>query len=211
MQIDSLIRYLTPELQAAPDELLRVAVVQSVQTLCSKAHVWRELQDPTPLQNGVRDYQPDVPPGARIVNIESIHCGAVPLTPLTLSELSWRLPDWQTAQSTSPTFYVGGNDWGSVDVYPLPKNPTESLVFRVEFEPLITATSLPDFLLQRYQDEISMGVKARCMVIPNTNWSDIALAEYWRGRFDESVASAAIKMIHERNSGSIRVKPRAFA
>lgn len=211
MQVDSLIRYLTPELQACPDEMLRVAAVQSVQVLCSKAHIWRELQDPVPLEDGVRDYQPDVPPGARITNIEFVHCGTRPLEPLTRSELSWRMPDWQTAAGTSPTYYVGGNDWGSIDVYPLPVNPTESLVFRVEFEPHISATSLPDFLLQRYQEQISMGVKARCMVIPNTNWSNLALAEYWRERFDVAVSEAAINMIHERNSGSIRVKPRPFA
>lgn len=211
MQIADFVKYLVPELRACPDEMLRVHLVQSVQALCQKAHVWRELQDPTPLQDGVRDYQPDLPPGARIVNVESIHCGPRPLTPLTRSELSWRLPDWETAAGSSPSFYVGGNDWGSIDVYPLPVMPTESLSIRAEYEPLIGATSLPDFLLQRYQDEISMGVKSRAMVMPGTPWTNIELGEYWRARFESAVADAAIKMLHERSSGSITVKPRRFA
>lgn len=211
MQLADFYQYVSPELPGCPDETLRRAIVQSVQVLCRKAHIWRELQDPVPLQDGVRDYQPDAPTGGRIVNVESIHCGPRPLTPLIRSELSWRLPDWQTATGSSPSFYVGGNDWGSIDVYPMPVSPTESLTIRAEYEPLITATSLPDFLLQRYQEEISMGVKSRAMVMPGTPWSNVGLGEYWRARFDSATADAAIKMIHERNSGSITVKPRRFA
>lgn len=211
MQIADFTKYLVPELQGCPDEMLRVAVVQSVRTLCQKAHIWRELQDPLELRDGQREYEPDAPAGARIVLIDEVFCGPVKLHAATLNELSWRLPDWQTAQGTSPAYYTGANDWGMINVYPLPKDPTESLTIRAEYEPLIGATALPDFILQRYQDAIEMGVKARCMVMPGAPWSNPAMGDYWRERFDREVSSAAIKMIHERNSGSIRVAPRRFA
>ena len=185
--------------------------MQSVQVLCKKAHVWRELQEPVPLVDGVRDYEPDMPSGSRIVLIDEVFCGSKKLHAATLNELSWRMPDWQSAAGSSPAYYTGSNDWGVINVYPMPKDPTESLTFRAEFEPLAAATQLPDFLLQRYEDEIAAGVRARCMITPGTTWFNLALADYWRARFDELVSTAAIKMIHERNAGTLRVRPRPFA
>ena len=151
-----------------------------------------------------------MPSGARIVNIESVFCGPRQMDPVTLDSLKWKLPDWQTAEGTEPTFYMGANDWGVINVYPLPRNPTGTITLRAEFEPLMTATVLPDFILQRYQEAIEMGAKARCMITPKTTWSDPAMSEYWRVRFEDAVGEATIKMLHERNSGSIRVQPRAF-
>ena len=210
MQLADFYQYVSPDLPGCPDETLRRAIVQSVQTMCRKAHIWRELQDPIQLVNGVREYEPDVPSGARIVNIEEVFCGARTLEAVTLSALSWKLPDWQAAESSEPVFYMGANDWGVINVYPLPRNPLGEITLRAEFEPLMTATVLPDFLLQRYQEAIEMGAKARCMITPKTTWADPVMSEYWRVRFDDAVGEATIKMLHERNSGSIRVQPRAF-
>lgn len=210
MQLADFYPYVSPDLPGCPDETLRRAIVQSVQTLCKKAHVWRELQDPVALVDNVREYEPDVPSGARIVNIEEVFCGSRPLDAVTLASLKWKLPDWQTSQGNEPVFYMGANDWGVINLYPLPKNPTGSITMRVEFEPLMTATALPDFLLQRYQDAIEMGVKARCMIMSKVAWSDPVMAGYWRTQFESAVGDATINMLHERNSGSIRVQPRAF-
>ena len=210
MQLADFYQYVSPELPGCPDETLRRAIVQSVQVLCRKAHIWRELQEPIQLVDGVREYEPDAPSGSRIVNIEEAFCGARTLEAVTLSALSWKLPDWQAAESSEPVFYMGANDWGVINVYPLPRNPLGEITLRAEFEPLINATALPDFILQRYQDAIEMGAKARCMVMPKVTWSDPATGEYWRARFDSAVSDATIKMLHERNSGSIRVQPRAF-
>lgn len=210
MQIADFYQYVSPELPGCPDETLRRAIVQSVQTLCRKAHIWRELQDPIQLVDGVREYEPDVPAGARIVNIEEVFCGSSHLEAVTLGAIKWKMPDWQTAEGSEPVYYMGANDWGVINVYPLPKDPAAELTLRAEFEPLMGATVLPDFILQRYQEVIEMGVKARCMIMPKVTWSDPATGEYWRARFDSAASDAAIKMLHERNSGSIRVQPRRF-
>lgn len=210
MQLADFYQFVSPDLPGCPDETLRRAIVQSVQTLCRKAHIWRELQDPIPLINGVRDYEPDAPTGGRIINIEEVFCGTMPLDAVTLSSLKWKLPDWQTAASSEPAFYMGSNDWGVINVYPMPTNPTGSLTMRAEFEPLMTATSLPDDIMLRYQETIEMGVKARCMIMSRAMWSDPVMAEHWRLRFESAVGDSIINMLHERNSGSIRVQPRAF-
>lgn len=210
MQLADFYPYVSPDLPGCPDETLRRAIVQSVQVLCKKAHIWRELQDPIRLIEGVREYEPEVPAGARIVNIEEVFCGSSPLEAVTLGALKWKMPDWQTAEGSEPVYYMGANDWGVINVYPLPKDPTAELTLRAEFEPLMGATVLPDFILQRYQEAIEMGVKARCMIMPKVTWSDPATGEYWRARFDSEVSDATIKMLHERNSGSIQVQPRQF-
>lgn len=210
MQIADFLRYLVPELRGCPDEMLRAAIIEVVQELCREGKVWRELQDPTPLMTGVRDYAPDVPAGARITKVSEAFCGGRELPLLTLGDLARRMPDWQTARGSSPAFGVGANDWGVINVYPLPVEPTESLTFRAEFEPLDNATALPDLLLQRYREAIKCGVKGSCMAMPNTPWSNPQLAIYWRDKFEGHISDAKIQMIHERNDGSIRVAPRAF-
>ena len=81
---------------------------------------------------------------------------------------------------------------------------------RVEFEPLITATSLPDLIMQRYQDAIEAGTKYRCMLMPKMPWSDTGLAAYWRAEFEKKIDEACIQKLHEGVSGSIRVRPIPF-
>ena len=48
------------------------------------------------------------------------------------------------------------------------------------------------------------------MAMSKVAWSDPVAAEYWRQLFESDVGDATIKMLHERNSGSIRVQPRRF-
>lgn len=210
MQIADFYPIVAPDLPGCPDETLRRAIVASVLTLCSEARIWRELQDPIQLVDGLREYDIDAPAGGRITNIDEVFCGSRELPRLTLNELNWRLPDWQTSKGSSPAFYTSSNDWGSINVYPMPFEPTETIVCRAEYEPQSKATSLPDFILERYEDEIAMGTKARCMITKNVPWSDATMAEYWRARFGDAVSDAKIKMIHERSRGNMRVKPRPF-
>lgn len=210
MLIADFFPYVASQLPRCPDETLRVAVVLAVQKLCDKAHIWRETQFTIPLINGSNEIDPDYPAGARVVNVSDVSCGGEPVHPVTLSELSWRMPDWQTAEGSRPAYFTGSDDWGTINVYPKPKDPTESLTMRVDFEPLITATSLPDFILQRYQGAITSGVLSHCMLMPNTTWSNPQMGIYWRDRFESDASDAAIKMLHDKVTGGLRVVPRRF-
>ena len=210
MLIADFYKYVLPSAPGCPDELLRQEIVGAVQKLCNRAHVWRELQDPVPLEHLTAEYEPDYPLGARVVNVECVWVGNREIRNLTFGELNNRLPDWRTSQGSEPAYFTGSNDWGVIRFIPMPYNPTSSYQLRAEFEPKIDATSLPDFILQRYQAEIVMGAKSALMLMDGVTWSNPSKGEYWRQQFENALCNAAIKMIHERNSGSVRVRSIAF-
>lgn len=210
MQIAAFIRYLVPELRQCPDEMLRVFVVDAITDLCQHAKVWRQVQDPQPLQDGVRDYQPDLPGGARVVRVEKVFCGAREVHGKTFAALTRDMPDWQTSEGNEPYAFVGAEDWLSINVYPLPRNPTASITMRVEFEPLVGAESMPDPLLQRFRGEVAAYVKAEAMMMSGVAWSNPALSTFWRKRYEDMRGKVKIAMIRERTGGTTMVHKRAF-
>jgi hypothetical protein len=212
MTLDGFLPYVLPEVIGCPDPTARAAVLSAAAEFCRQTRAWSEIQDPVPLVNNVQDYDLDMPPQSYALTVISIHIGSRKLTPVSMDQLSYSLPNWQTAIAPEPNFYNSAVERGSVRVYPIPTEVVTpfGMAMRVAYVPLLSATTLPDFLGQRYLEVIASGAKARLMVVPGQVFSNPNLGAYYQQKFDDAIVNARIEEAMDRVPGKLTVKARTF-
>lgn len=211
MTLDQFMPFMLVELPGCPDPLIRQALLRAAEEFCRRTSAWNEIQEPIQLVAGVRDYDLDVPPGARVCAVLSVHVGSQALAPANAATLQRRVPGWMTAEATEPAFYNLVPDRDLLSVYPMPSEyASASMTVRAAYAPRFDAGSLPDFLGQRYLDAITGGAKAILMLMPTKLWSNPALAAYGRKQFDDALVDAMAEELHGRTVGSVGLQPRGF-
>lgn len=210
MKIEDFYRYVAIECQGAPDELLRQAIVQAAKDFCSRTHAWSQITDPIDLIDGQADYDLDFPFGASPITVDAVWCGGREMRAVTMAQISDVLPDWRTAESNVPQFYNMAHSLSSIRVFATPKDPADSLVLSIVYEPTLAATTLPDFLLDGNGEAIATGAKGRLMLMHNKQWSNAPIGAAYRDAFDNMIVDERIKILHDRVPGTIRVQPRRF-
>ena len=203
--------YIRADVTECPDPLIISAVVSACIDFCRDTLAWTELQDYLPLFNGVSDYEIDVPPQSRVIQVMDVWLEGSRLAPVTLKDLQRLMPNWSTAESSLPVYYTSAVERGMIRLFPKPMNVTGSkLVARVALIPTSNAAVLPDFLSLHYFETIASGAKARLLLMPSASWFNAALAERHRQLFLEGITNARIAEIHDRTPSTINVQFKKF-
>lgn len=205
MKVSDFSRFILPEVIGCPDPVLEQAVVQTAYEFCDKTGAWDEVQDPQALVAGTGDYDIDVPPGAILMRVRNVWIDGQAVASETFERVAVMSRDLG-----SPVYFNAAIDRAQIRLFPTPSADGGQMVVRAVYAPAMTATSLPDFLLQRHTDAISSGAKARLMLMPNMVWSNAQLGSYHSDRFTSGIVSARIESLHDRVEGSPRVSPRSF-
>lgn len=209
MQLDDFFPYVLAEVPACPDITVRLALVQTAIDFCQKTLAWNTFNDPIRLLSGFRDYDLDAISQARVLMVESLFLGAREVYARTTQELQSVMPDWQTAEG-SPLYYNSPDSRDVVRVYPKPNTTGDTLLAKVVYVPLSSATTLPDFLGNDHMDTIASGTKARLMMMPEPLWTNPAMSAYYQGAYSLARENERITQIHERTRGNLTVTPRRF-
>ena len=211
MKIEALFPYILPDVPGAPDVTVEQALRLSAIEFCVKTTAWDEIQDPMTLIDEQNEYEVEVPTGSRVVVVKNVWAINRELKPVTMTELQRLIPNWQVAQSTLPTYYNAPRDQGSLTVYPIPNEAQGAeITIRACYAPTLSATTLPDAMINRYLEPIVSGAKARLMTAPGKGWSNPALSAYHQKQFDDGVVRAKIDVIHDKTQGVVAVKPIRF-
>lgn len=211
MKIEALFPYILPDVPGAPDITVKQALLNSAIEFCVQTHAWNEICDPVALVDGERDYDIDVPNGARVVTLKNVWAANRELIPVTMAQLQDKMPNWQDATGSQPAYFNIPGETSTVRVYPIPQLANSALLtFRAVYAPLLSAALLPDSLINRYLEPIISGAKHRLMLAPGKGWSNPPLAEFHRAQFDDGMVKAKIDVIHEKAQGSIKVRPVRF-
>jgi hypothetical protein len=98
---------------------------------------------------------------------------------------------------------------GTIQISPTPK-ADEAQAFWVEVSatPKRDSCELPDFLYERYREEISNGAMWRAVRIPNVKWHDRLSAKEYRDLYNMGVATAGTERLLNRTTGLIRLQPK---
>jgi len=200
MKLEEFYRHILPEVLGCPDPTLNAKIIAAAAEFCRETLVWNEVQDPFALEDGVYDYDLDVPAGAFIVTVMDVWSNDRLLSPT-----STKIPFGQSAEPSQ--FRV--SEFNTLRVFPTPASPTSSLMVHAAYAPLSTATSLPDSLV-RFMDGIAAGAKADLMLMPAVSWSNQELATYYRQKFTTAIADCRIAEMHSRVNSSLTVAPRMF-
>ena len=210
--IADIVHYVRLETPGVMDEIIVQTMAAVAMDFCTRTSVWDEIQDPVALIDGLSDYDMEPPSRqARVLTISQVWVSGQTLESITMTQLPNVLPNWQSATAPLPRYYNAARDWKAITVFPTPRDAERALMtFRAQYAPTRTATTLPDFLLERYLDALVSGTKARLMTQVNVPWSNPANGMYQAGLYEQAVTNARIDQLHERTPGVLRVAPRKF-
>lgn len=208
MTPDQLLPYLLPEVPGVPDSLATQTIMRTANDFCWETGVWNEIQDPISVIDNVSQYDFDTPTGAQIVTIKSIWMANRELVPVTMERLQELIPNWQVAKGSDPAYYNAAQDYTYFTIYPTPLDANKAkMTVRAVYTPDQFGTYLPQFLVDKFLDELLAGAKARLMQMPGKSWSDGALAGVNQSIYENGIVKAKVFIAHDKVAGSPRVRP----
>lgn len=177
--------YILPDVTGCPLPVVRQALMLAISEFCRKGKAWQADCSAGTTSDGVSLYTIVPPAGAAVCCIESASLGGRELcTDAYTSE----------ARGTIKLIY--------------PSNG-QAIAVKATLEPLITAVTLPDLLLE-YIEGLASGAKYRLMIQPGKPWSSPDLAVFHKRMFDEAIGAAFAQQAHGRSVRSLEVKPVRF-
>lgn len=208
MTPDQLLPYLLPEVPGCPDTLAKQTIMRTCNDFCWETGVWNEIQDPIAVRDNVNEYDLETPSGAQIVTVKSIWMVNRELVPVTMERLQELIPNWQEATGSDPAYYNSATDYSTVRIYPIPLGANGAMMtIRAIYTPDQFGTFIPNFLVDKFLDEILAGAKARLMIMPEKTWSNPQLAAVNQVMYSEGITRAKVFMAHDKVAGSPRVRP----
>lgn len=140
------------------------------------------------------DLYPYLPVDTSIVDILSIkYQDGTPIRFMARDQLNEQILDWQNQEGTNkPDYYtlIEPGSWSFV-----PSKPSQDLsaafTFRVSLAPKVPdRTTLPDFLLDEWDEALAAGALASLYALPGRDWSDVNLATAHSIAFESWVIKA---------------------
>jgi hypothetical protein len=200
--------FLTEVLVYAPnlnEPLAHRVIRDAARDLCFKARLWRErdsIQIDDPTYEGICTIQ-----DADIVEIEQAKFNGVNLTPVTKRWLDGFNCDWQNSEvSSGAAQYVTQLNPNTVTVYPFAEGTLE---LGLILQPSLTATTMPDWLLDLHRGLIGQGAAARALLLPGEN-SNPTLGAGLQSIFESKVASAKTQSVKGQQGARLRTKGDYF-
>jgi|GEM_PF-2387043 len=181
-----------------PEPLFTQHILQAARKYCLKSRVWRPDLDSYDLVDGTKEYTlaptvSTVTYAARIDVIVEVRWNSE--TGVTNGDkgavINWR--DYSFNPNTNVlTFDTAPTD----DV-------TSGLDVQAVLVPHLSASDLPDWVLNNYAEAIQSGALASLLKIPQETWTDKAEAEAQRLDFRNWIAKAKADIAAEYRDGSI--------
>ena len=207
---DSLMGQVMPFLPGAPYPMVISAFNQSARELCRRAKCWSEWQDIT-LVADQAGYS--LTPATDDSSIRVIRAIIIPprkpMTPITNDEIIRNRPYLLSAIG-EPTAYVVNQDM-SVTLYPKPTTAQAGVIAkaRVSFVPNSDSVTLPADLIERFEEVLIDGCKARMFATPGA-WFEPNASAFHKQEFANGVAKAEIDLLTDYGSADLIVQKRAF-
>lgn len=198
MLVNDFSRFILPDVVGCPDPVLQQAIVQTAFDFCDKTGAWDALVNDIIVTSGTASYTLPAVTDAMAMRAKDVWINGI------------RIDNGRISRGSVDVTYDSANGFGAITIRPTPQQDG-SMSIRVVYAPTLTATTLPDWLMARYEQAISAGTKARLMLIPNTGWSNPQLAVMYRQMYDAAVTDARIESSFDRASGSIHIPPIRFA
>lgn len=163
--------------------------------LCRDTQVWIETLDPIDVVANTATYALNTPAAvddAAIAMVKWAWYGTRPITFSTLEELGQLSSYWPDDTANEPTNYTQQAQ-DTLTLYPKPLlASTGALKMKAALMPSLNATGIPDWIGQKYIQDIAFGTKAVLMAMFGKPWSNPDGSVYYRNLFEASKTKATI-------------------
>jgi hypothetical protein len=151
----------------------------------ARTYLWREQIDAIYVAVNQVDY--DLDSDAVVEDVISVVHNE---TPLTRTDL--RLIDTEKLSEVGePREYWVQADQ-SIRIFPTPEERTTLKVYAV-LKPSRSGTGVEDWIYETWADTLVSGVVARLAMIPNKEWTDVAMASNQKLMFERAITNARIR------------------
>lgn len=208
--ISDLLPEVLVEASGCPNLLATRALRRAAREFCKQSGYWRAeltstltLEDATP-EYSLTDLLPSdaVLDGVLSVIRESDGEEVKSKSPLQLDAMS---TDWRD-ETGEPEFYTQFAPT-SIRIVPYPTTTTDSLRILARYTLSRTATTIPDVVLDRYDEGIFAGAVANLLQTPKQPWSNATRALDFEAQFQAAIAEAqseAERFFSRRRTGTVR-------
>lgn len=201
---------IVPDLPGAPTlTLVKNAIRNAAIEFCDRTWVYRVAHDPLAVEANVPDYELEPPTKTALVKVLRAWYDKKEIYPKTQDELAQLFSHWPSITGT-PLYFTQR----SPDVLLLVPTPAASLqdalTAEIAIKPTRASTGISTDLFEKYLEEIAYGAKARLFAMSRKPWSDVTLAAYNRGMFDECVGKAKVQAVKGHTRARLRVKPHFY-
>jgi hypothetical protein len=192
--------FIRAELPGIPEPLLVAATADAVSDFISKSEVWKYtspvlLDWTTALLFPAIVPGTDIPADMRVVRFDTVKYASdgVSLREIpfkTRQQLDGLYSDWEVKTGNTPLYWtMDGPD--TPRIVPI---ATANVAGSIQVRSIVSSSSglatLPDFIMDEYDEELRMGALARLMKIPGKDWTNMNLSAAYSAMFDAAITKA---------------------
>jgi hypothetical protein len=127
--------------------------------------------------------------------------GGTPVKPRTQAWLDKNLSDWRNEENDLASYYMLDSN-NTLRLTPTPASTVAAQYYaRVAVKPLLTATTVDDVVLNKYDELLIHGALGRLYALPRKPWTDLQLASYHTAQFTLGIPAARTEAAEEFQTG----------
>ena len=182
---DDFLPLLSPHLSGCPNATMKEYLGIVAADFFARTYLWREQIDAIYVAANQVDY--DLDSDAVVEDVISVvHNEA----PLTRSDLRLIGAEKLTEVGEPREYWVQADQ--SIRIFPTPEERTTLKVYAV-LKPSRSGTGVEDWIYETWADTLVSGVVARLAMIPNKEWTDVAMASNQKLVFERAITNARIR------------------
>jgi hypothetical protein len=176
---------ITPHMPTCPSTTLRTYLAEVAADFFARTYLWRDNIDAIYLAPNQVEY--DLDAEAVVEDVIAVTYGE-----RVLDRTDARLlPHNQLGEKGEPRMYWVHAD-NTIRVHPVPEERAQMKVSAI-LKPSRTGTGVEDWIYETWADTIVDGTIAKLAAIPGKDWTDVAMAESRRAKYERSITTARIR------------------
>lgn len=182
---DDFLPTVRPHLPSCPDLTIRAYLAEVAADFFARTYLWRDNIDAIYLAPNQVEY--DLDAEAVVEDVIAVTYGD-----RVLDRTDARLlPHNRLGEKGQPEmFWVHADN--TIRVHPVPEERAQLKVSAV-LKPSRTGTGVEDWIYETWADAIIDGTIAKIASIPGKEWTDVAMAESRRARYERAITNARIR------------------
>lgn len=208
--LEDILRYCVTELPGAPDAMIINALNDSAIDLCRQSGCWNTWVDIS-LAAGQSEYAITPPAtNSRLWLVRTALFNGHEFKPMPADQQAAITPAMFSQQGTPTCYWFSSVNTMQVLPIPVEADAGRVIKLRAVWTPTVKATEFDEDLMERYQEALTSGAKAKLMRMPGQTWSNPDLSMYYEATHRQLVGGARIDQMSDMTVGSMSVKPRTF-
>jgi hypothetical protein len=182
---DDFLPLLSPHLNDCPNATMKEYLAIVASDFFARTYLWREQIDAIYVTSGTVEY--DLDADAVVEDVISVIHNDLPLDRTDLRLVATQ----NLGQKGDPReFWVNADR--SIFIAPVPEERSVFKVYAV-LKPSRTGSGVEDWIYETWADTLVSGTVARLAMIPNKEWTDVAMATTQKAIYERAITTARIR------------------